>query len=98
MLMNAERCQALTPHYVNTASGLDLHCFRWLADEAEIGALAANWNHLVGYSDGALEDQSILHFTEGAPYMAGFETSEWADIWHRKAASLVDGPGNARSE
>lgn len=98
MLMNAERCRALTPHYVNTASGLDLHRFRWLADETEIGALPGRWNHLVGYSDGALEDQSILHFTEGAPYMDGFETGKRADIWHREAASLRDGPGNARSE
>jgi len=52
--MNADCCRALTLHYVNTASGLDLHRLRWLADEAEIGALAANWNHLVGYSDGPL--------------------------------------------
>ena len=98
MLMNAERCRALTPEYVNTASGLDLHRFRWLADEAEIGPLPARWNHLVGYSDGALEDQSILQCTEGAPYMAGFENGKWADAWHREAASLRDASGNARSE
>src|SRR4051812_18969217 len=29
MLMNAERCRALTPEYVNSASGLDLHRFKW---------------------------------------------------------------------
>ena len=98
MLMNAERCRALTPEYVNTASGLDLHRFRWLADESEIGTLPTRWNHLVGYSDDALEDQSILHFTEGAPYMAGFENGKWADAWHREAASLRDASGDARSE
>lgn len=90
MLMNAERCQALTPDYVNSASGLDLHRFRWLADEAEIGALPARWNHLVGYSAGDLASQSILHFTEGAPYMAGFEAGKWADVWRREAASIRD--------
>jgi len=98
MLMNAERCRALTPDYVNSASGLDLHRFRWLADESEIGALPTRWNHLVGYSDGALEDQSILHFTEGAPYMDGFESGQWADIWRDEAASFSDNLGKARLE
>ncbi|MFM7547791.1 MAG: hypothetical protein ACKO8I_02750, partial [Cyanobacteriota bacterium] len=31
MLLNTSRCQALTPDYVNTASGLELHRFQWLA-------------------------------------------------------------------
>lgn len=90
MLMNAARCRALTPEYVNTATGLDLHRFHWLPDEGEIGALPPRWNHLVGYSEGALADQSILHFTEGAPYMAGFERGKWAEVWHAEAASTRD--------
>jgi hypothetical protein len=40
MLFNAERCQALTPDYVNTATGLELHRFPWLNDDSAIGALA----------------------------------------------------------
>jgi lipopolysaccharide biosynthesis glycosyltransferase len=96
MLMNAARCTALTPNYVNTASGLDLHRFRWLENADEIGALPARWNHLVGYSEGALENQSLLHFTEGAPYMAGFGASKWADVWRQEAASIRDTSGNPR--
>ena len=96
MLINAARCRALTPEYVNTASGLDLHRFRWLEKEAEIGAIPAHWNHLVGYSDGALEDQSILHFTEGAPYMAGHDTGKWADVWRKEADAILDAPLNTR--
>ena len=38
MLFNNARCRALTPEYVNTASGLELHRFAWLED-AMIGAL-----------------------------------------------------------
>jgi hypothetical protein len=51
MLMNCGKCKALTPEYVNTASGLELHQFKWLGDDSLIGALPAQWNHLVGYDD-----------------------------------------------
>ena len=37
MLFNTAKCQALTPDYVNTASGLELHRFHWLGDDALIG-------------------------------------------------------------
>src|SRR4026207_1827722 len=38
MLFNNTLCRALTPDYVNSASGLELHQFKWLADENLIGA------------------------------------------------------------
>ena len=38
MLFNCAKCQALTPDYVNTASGLQLHRFQWLdSDHYPIG-------------------------------------------------------------
>ena len=51
MLLNCGRCTALTPEYVNTATGLDLHRFHWLAGDHEIGALPERWNHLVAVQD-----------------------------------------------
>ena len=30
MLMNCRKCTTLTPDYVNKASGLELHQFKWL--------------------------------------------------------------------
>lgn len=58
MLMNNRMCWKLTPDYVNTATGLELHRFEWLkgADwdgkiEDMIGALPPGWNHLVGYDE-----------------------------------------------
>jgi len=36
MLFNNERCKALSPQYVNSATGLDLHRFAWI-DDALIG-------------------------------------------------------------
>ncbi|MBI1239747.1 MAG: glycosyltransferase [Alphaproteobacteria bacterium] len=88
MLFNCARCRALTPDYVNTASGLDLHRFNWLK-EGEIGALPARWNHLVGYDPGEpAENLSVLHYTLGGPYYEGFENSLYADEWRAENAAM----------
>ena len=47
MLLNCSRCTKLTPDYVNTATGLELHRFHWLEGDHEIGAIKGGWNHLV---------------------------------------------------
>jgi hypothetical protein len=79
MLFNNARCRALTPEYVNRASGLDLHRFAWLADE-EIGSLPLEWNWLVGeypYNP----DAKIVHFTIGGPWFEEYRASDYADEW-----------------
>src|SRR3712207_6998388 len=48
--------------YVNTASGLELHQFKWLQAEGEIGALPERWNHLVGYN-APRADAALVHYT-----------------------------------
>jgi hypothetical protein len=80
MLMNNARCRALTPDYVNSASGLDLHRFNWLGDDAEIGALPLEWNWLVGEYDHNPEAR-VAHFTLGGPYFHGYESCDYADEW-----------------
>src|SRR2546428_10574472 len=70
MLFNNERCGALTPQYVNSASGLDLHRFSWL-DEPLIGTLPLEWNWLVG-EDPYNAQAKIAHFTRGGPYFAAY--------------------------
>jgi lipopolysaccharide biosynthesis glycosyltransferase len=92
MLMNNAKCKALTPAYVETATGLDLHRFRWLKDE-EIGAIPARWNHLVDYDPHLPLDQiSNLHYTEGGPYFADYRNcgyaEEWIDEYRRTIAPL----------
>lgn len=47
MIFDNARCLALTPEYVNTATGLQLHRFQWVNDAA-IGSIALDWNWLVG--------------------------------------------------
>jgi hypothetical protein len=80
MLFNNARCSALTPDYVDTASGLELHQFRWLEDEGQIGALPLEWNWLVGeypHEEGA----KLAHFTRGGPYFADYADSDYAAEW-----------------
>ena len=47
MLFNCAKCTALTPTYVNGASGLDLHRFKWLKNDELIGEIPHRWNLLV---------------------------------------------------
>ena len=46
MLMNCKKCSTLTPDYVNKASGLELHQFKWLESESLIGEVPLEWNWL----------------------------------------------------
>lgn len=80
MLFNNPRCRALTPDYVNSATGLALHQFKWLQSEALIGALPARWNHLVGY-DTPRSDAALVHYTLGGPYFEAYAGCEYGDEW-----------------
>ena len=94
MLFNNAQCRALTPDYVNTASGLDLHQFKWLADEARIGSLPLEWNWLVGeYPHNP--DARIAHFTRGGPYFPDYRDADYADEWRAASAraNWVGKPG-----
>ena len=44
MLFNNEKCKKLTPKYVNTATGLELHQFKWLESDDLIGDIPHRWN------------------------------------------------------
>lgn len=91
MLFNNARCRALTPDYVNTASGLELHQFKWLGDDRLIGALPPVWNHLVGYSEPNPEAVNV-HYTLGGPYFQEYRDCEHAQAWvaERDAMLRVD--------
>lgn len=72
---------ALTLEVLNSVRGLWLHQFQWLKDE-EIGGLDEAFNWLAGYSDPAI-DPALVHFTNGLPCMAGYESSPYADEWRQ---------------
>jgi hypothetical protein len=88
MLFNNARCRTLTPQYVNTATGLELHQFKWLADDALIGALPGRWNHLVGY-DPPSRDVSLVHYTLGGPYFEEYRDCEYAEEWRRERDRML---------
>ena len=90
MLMNCARCSALTPEFVNTASGLELHRFQWLEDDALIGELPHRWNHLVDYDPPLpAEELSNLHFTNGGPYFDEYKDCGYADLWFEERDRMI---------
>lgn len=88
MLFNNARCRALTPAYVNEATGLQLHQFKWLADEQLIGELPHGWNHLVGY-DRYDPEASNVHFTDGGPYFAEHADCDYAQEWFAERERML---------
>lgn len=80
MLFNNAKCKALTPEFVNKASGLELHQFKWLGDDKLIGEIPHRWNHLVGY-DKYNPDVSLIHYTIGGPYFSDYIDTDYADLW-----------------
>ncbi|MDH3326108.1 MAG: glycosyltransferase [Gammaproteobacteria bacterium] len=80
MLFNNAKCKTLTPEYVNTATGLELHQFKWLESDDLIGEIPHRWNHLVGY-DEPDDDVSLVHFTVGGPYFNEYKDCEYAKEW-----------------
>ncbi len=89
MLFNNEKCRALTPELVNTASGLELHRFAWLADPASIGALPLEWNWLVG-EYAPKPSANILHFTRGAPCFRDYQDADHADAWFDACRRMLE--------
>ena len=82
MLFNNARCRGLTREYVETAHGLELHQFKWLASDDLIGELPAGWNCLVDTdSGGELESAPNLHYTLGGPWFAATRTCGGAHDW-----------------
>lgn len=88
MLFNNARCRALTPERVNTASGLELHQFKWLDSDDEIGSLPLDWNHLVGYNP-PRADAANVHYTLGGPYFNETVDCEYAQAWLDEKQSML---------
>jgi lipopolysaccharide biosynthesis glycosyltransferase len=88
MLFNNAKCRALTPEYVNAATGLELHQFKWLGDDNLIGALPDRWNHLVGY-DKPRRDAALVHYTLGGPYFEQYKDCEYADEWRMERDDML---------
>ncbi|MCA0199449.1 MAG: glycosyltransferase [Proteobacteria bacterium] len=90
ILFNNAKCKALTPDYVNSATGLELHQFKWLGNDALIGEIPHRWNHLVDYDPTVPADQtSLLHYTEGGPYFEAYKNCSYADVWRTERDRML---------
>lgn len=89
MLFNNAKCRALTPEYVNRASGLELHQFKWVENDNLIGALPDQWNHLVGYNP-PRPDAALVHYTLGGPYFETYRNCEYADEWRNERSAMLN--------
>jgi len=86
MVFNNARCRALSPAYVNTAAGLELHRFAWTED-ASIGEIPLEWNWLVGeYAPSARA--KIVHYTLGGPYFDDYRDCDYAAEWLAEFESM----------
>ena len=89
ILFNCERCSALTVDYVNKASGLDLHQFKWLNDDSEIGEINDfGWNFLINVQELPKQKEKIqkiplLHWTLGGPWFKDNSFSVFDKEWFK---------------
>ena len=82
MLMNCKKCTTLTPDYVNKASGLELHQFKWLEGDHLIGDLPLEWNWLVGEYE-YKEDVNNVHYTKGGPWFEEYAKCDYSQDWFK---------------
>lgn len=79
----------LTREKVNYMAGRDLHAFSWLKDH-EIGSLPTHYNFISGVSsplpviDGKQTQVSVIHFTEGGPWLNECKEVPYADLWDKE--------------
>ena len=84
MLMNCKKCNELTPDYVNSATGLQLHQFKWLESDELIGDLPLEWNWLVdepGYNTKSKVNN--IHFTKGGPWFKEYANCSYSETWNQ---------------
>lgn len=82
MLMNCKKCHTLTPDYVNKASGLELHQFKWLESEGLIGDIPLEWNWLADEYE-YKKDVHNIHYTEGGPYFEAYKNCDYSEEWFK---------------
>lgn len=80
MVFRNKFCERLTPQYVNTASGIDLHRMAWAGVDQNIGELPLEWNHLCGeYAPNP--DAKLYHYTIGGPWFRDYQFCDHSKEW-----------------
>ena len=79
-------CKALTPEFVAN-EGNQPSSFEWVPD-GRLGALPAEWNHLVLY-DQPNPAAKVIHYTAGIPCWPETERCEAAPLWHEEVKAAL---------
>lgn len=87
MIFNGHRqpVRRLTPEYVNKATPMDLHQFKWAED---VGEIPAEYNWLVGeypFNSSA----KIVHYTLGSPCFRAYQNCDYADLWFEELGRMT---------
>jgi hypothetical protein len=72
-------CKGLTPAAVSYAAPAYLHGFAW-TDVDKWAGLPNSYNYLVGYYSHNKNPHAV-HFTDGGPWLQGYEDVEFAEEW-----------------
>jgi lipopolysaccharide biosynthesis glycosyltransferase len=78
----------LTKEVVNTARGGWMHALSWL-EEHEIGNLPDTYNWIAGVSPSNVIPK-VIHYSEGGPWMDGYQECVHADLWYEYFKSFSD--------
>ena len=81
MYINCAKAKNLTVESISHADASDLHGFKWLKSDNEIGDLPVTYNTLVGYYN--ITDPKAVHFTDGGPWLISYENVPYADEWKK---------------
>ncbi|KZL13854.1 hypothetical protein [Pseudovibrio sp. Ad26] len=93
MLFNNTKYGNLTKEYVNIRNGLELHQFKWLLSDDDIGALPLEWNHLVGVYE-KNPNAALIHYTIGEPYFSTYENTDWLKYKQQMLFAVDEEPAN----
>lgn len=87
MVFNNAACTKLTPEYVNSAHGLELHQFRWCPEQM-VGGIPLQWNWLVG-EDGQSGNPLMVHYTKGGPWFPAYRNCDFAELWRAEYDKMI---------
>lgn len=78
-----EKNRILTPEFIQSATGAQLHRFTWLDHNTDVGELPIEWNWLPD-EFGENNQAKLLHYTLGTPSFHEFADTPQASEWHRE--------------
>lgn len=88
--------KTLTSDYINSTPGADLHAFRWIKLDHEIGELPKSYNYISGVSPklpstgDKVPMPDVIHYTEGGPWFKECPNVPYAEEWERERRRWLD--------